>query len=90
MLGLHDHIFVASPRDSVECLPESDGSNKLGASFEMPSSRWHVNPAKYMELISSLKPNVWASLADEVPAWVPEKRNKTPVDRTIHWLDDCS
>ncbi|KAJ0977215.1 hypothetical protein J5N97_012689 [Dioscorea zingiberensis] len=89
MLGLHDHIFVASPRDSVECLPESDGANKLGASFETPSGRRHVNPAKYMELISSLKPNVWASLADEVPAWVPEKRNKTSVDRTIRWLDDC-
>lgn len=42
-----------------------------------------------MELISSQKPNLWASLADEVPAWVPEKRNKTSVDRTLRWLDDC-
>ncbi|XP_008781986.1 queuine tRNA-ribosyltransferase accessory subunit 2-like isoform X2 [Phoenix dactylifera] len=48
-----------------------------------------VKPKEYMEMISSLKPNLWASLADEVPAWVSEKRNKTSVDRTLHWLDDC-
>ncbi|XP_020246568.1 queuine tRNA-ribosyltransferase accessory subunit 2-like isoform X3 [Asparagus officinalis] len=42
-----------------------------------------------MEMICSLKPNLWASLADEVPAWVSEKRNKASVDRTIRWLDDC-
>lgn len=42
-----------------------------------------------MEIISSLKPNLWASLADEVPAWVSEKRNKASVDRTVRWLDDC-
>ena len=36
-----------------------------------------------------MKPNLWASLADEVPAWVNEKRNKTSVDRTIRWLDAC-
>ncbi|XP_039125209.1 queuine tRNA-ribosyltransferase accessory subunit 2-like [Dioscorea cayenensis subsp. rotundata] len=89
MLGLHDHVFVASPRDCVECLPESDSANKLGASFETPTGRRHISPAKYMELISSQKPNLWASLADEVPAWVPEKRNKTSVDRTLRWLDDC-
>lgn len=52
----------------------------------------HVSQMKsveYMELISSLKPNLWATLADEVPAWVPEKRNKTSVDRTVRWLDEC-
>lgn len=43
MLGLHDHVFVASPRDCVECLPESDSANKLGASFETPTGRRHVN-----------------------------------------------
>ena len=42
-----------------------------------------------MEMISSLKPNLWASLADEVPSWVVEKRNKTSVDRTVRWLDEC-
>jgi queuine tRNA-ribosyltransferase accessory subunit len=42
-----------------------------------------------MELISCMKPNIWASLADEVPAWVTEKRNKVSVDRTLRWLDAC-
>lgn len=42
-----------------------------------------------MEKIASLKPNLWASMADEVPAWVSEKRNKTSVDRTLRWLDEC-
>ena len=48
-----------------------------------------IKPVEYMELISSMRPNIWATLADEVPAWVSEKRNKTSVDRTVRWLDDC-
>lgn len=40
-------------------------------------------------MISSMRPNIWAALADEVPAWVSDKRNKTSVDRTLRWLDDC-
>lgn len=40
-------------------------------------------------MISSMKPNMWVTLADEVPAWVSEKRNKASVDRTMRWLDDC-
>ncbi|RWV91708.1 hypothetical protein GW17_00045985 [Ensete ventricosum] len=80
MLGLHEHFFVAAPRDSLESLPESDGTNKLGASFETPCGR---------RLIASLKPNLWASIADEVPAWVSGKRNKTSIDRTLRWLDEC-
>lgn len=89
MLGLHECIFVAVPRDSIESLPESEGTNKLGASFETPRGRRLVKPKEYVEMISSLKPNLWASLADEVPAWVSEKRNKISVDRTLRWLDDC-
>nr|XP_029118417.1 queuine tRNA-ribosyltransferase accessory subunit 2 isoform X2 [Elaeis guineensis] len=89
MLGLHECIFVAAPRDSIESLPESEGTNKLGPSFETPCGRRLVKPKEYMDMISSLKPNLWASLADEVPAWVSEKRNKTSVDRTLRWLDDC-
>ncbi|MBA0867363.1 hypothetical protein Goshw_029607 [Gossypium schwendimanii] len=42
-----------------------------------------------MEMISSTRPELWATLADEVPAWVSDKRNKTSVDRTIKWLDEC-
>ncbi|XP_074585057.1 uncharacterized protein LOC141840872 isoform X1 [Curcuma longa] len=89
MVGLHDHFFIASPRDSLESLPESDGTNKLGASFETPSGRQLVKPSAYMEMITSLMPNLWTSLADEVPAWVSDKRNKTSVDRTLRWLDEC-
>ncbi|KAF9608559.1 hypothetical protein IFM89_009925 [Coptis chinensis] len=89
MVGLHKHCFVAAPRDSMLCLPVCESSNKFGASFETPCGRRLIRPAEYMEMISSLKPNLWASLADEVPAWVLEKRNKTSVDRTVRWLDEC-
>lgn len=40
-------------------------------------------------MISCMRPNIWATLADEVPAWVTDKRNRTSVDRTLRWLDDC-
>ncbi|XP_050378769.1 uncharacterized protein LOC126796046 isoform X2 [Argentina anserina] len=89
MVGLPNHGFVAIPRDSVQCLPECNSTNKLGASFETPCGRTLVKPVEYVELISSLKPNTWTSLADEVPAWVSDKRNKTSVDRTVRWLDEC-
>ncbi|THU55682.1 hypothetical protein C4D60_Mb11t09150 [Musa balbisiana] len=89
MLGLHEHFFVAAPRDSLESLPESEGTNKLGASFETPCGRRLIKPSAYVEKIASLKPNLWASMADEVPAWVSDKRNKTSVDRTLRWLDEC-
>lgn len=42
-----------------------------------------------MEMISSTRPDLWASLADEVPAWVTEKRSNLSIDRTLKWLDDC-
>ncbi|KAJ1704217.1 hypothetical protein LUZ63_003996 [Rhynchospora breviuscula] len=89
MVGLQDHFFIASPGDSVESLPEHDGTNKIGAAFETPSGRRLINPKDYMEIISSTRPNLWASLADEVPAWVTEKRNRLSIDRTLKWLDDC-
>ncbi|XP_078170282.1 uncharacterized protein LOC144564557 isoform X1 [Carex rostrata] len=89
MVGLQDHFFIASPSDSVESLPEYGGTNKLGASFETPYGRRLVNPKDYMEMISATGPDLWASLADEVPAWVTEKRSKLSIDRTLKWLDDC-
>ncbi|KAF9618348.1 hypothetical protein IFM89_000983 [Coptis chinensis] len=66
MVGLHKYCFVAAPRDSMLCLPACESSNKFGASFETPCSRRLIRPVEYMEMISSLKPNLWASLADEV------------------------
>ncbi|KAJ6952418.1 queuine tRNA-ribosyltransferase accessory subunit 2-like [Populus alba x Populus x berolinensis] len=89
MLGLHDFGLAAVARDSIQCLPESSASNKLGASFETPCGRLLIKPAEYMGIISSLRPNLWATLADEVPAWVSKKRNKNSVDRTVKWLDEC-
>ncbi|GMH17172.1 hypothetical protein Nepgr_019013 [Nepenthes gracilis] len=89
MLALQDYGFSAVPRDSIVCLPESDASNKMGASFETPCGRFLIKPVEYMKMTSSLGPNWWVSLSDEVPAWVSEKRNKTSVDRTVRWLDEC-
>ncbi|GFP87166.1 queuine tRNA-ribosyltransferase subunit qtrtd1 [Phtheirospermum japonicum] len=89
MIGLHEHVFSAVPRDPILSIPDYQSSNKLGASFETPCGRLLINPQKYMEMISSMKPNMWATLADEVPAWVSEKRNRASVDRTLRWLDDC-
>ncbi|XP_057501819.1 uncharacterized protein LOC130785684 [Actinidia eriantha] len=89
MLGLHEFGFAAVPRDSIVCLPDCDSSNKTGASFETPCGRLLIKPVEYMKMISSMNPNLWVTLADEVPAWVSEKRNKTSVDRTLRWLDDC-
>ncbi|KAB2030890.1 hypothetical protein ERO13_D05G254100v2 [Gossypium hirsutum] len=89
LLGLHDHCFVSVPRDSIQCLPEANSTNKIGASFETPCGRLLIKPVEYMEMISSTRPELWATLADEVPAWVSDKRNKTSVDRTIKWLDEC-
>ncbi|KAI3807097.1 hypothetical protein L1987_23019 [Smallanthus sonchifolius] len=89
LLGLQGYGFVAVPRDSILFLPESYSSNKNGASFETPCGRFLVKPLEYMKMITSMKPDLWVSLADEVPASVTAKRNKTSVDRTITWLDDC-
>lgn len=89
MVGLHECGFVAVPRDSIVCFPESGATNKFGASFQTSCGRHLVKPVEYMELITSMKPDMWATLADEVPAGVSVKRNKTSVDRTLKWLDEC-
>ncbi|KAK1427553.1 hypothetical protein QVD17_16240 [Tagetes erecta] len=89
LLGLQGYGFVAVPRDSILSLPECSSSNKNGASFETPSGRFLVKPLEYMKMISSMKPDLWVSLADEVSASVTVKRNKASVDRTITWLDHC-
>ncbi|XP_059277445.1 uncharacterized protein LOC132031480 [Lycium ferocissimum] len=89
LLGLRDHILVAVPRDSIRSIPDHDSTNRIGASFETPCGRMLIKPAEYMEMISSMRPNLWASLADEVPAWASEKRNKASVERTLKWLDEC-
>ncbi|KDP45649.1 hypothetical protein JCGZ_17256 [Jatropha curcas] len=89
MLGLDEHAFAAVARDSVQILPESNSTNKLGASFETPCGRILIKPVEYLQMISSMKPNIWTTLADEVPAWVSDKRNRISVDRTVKWLDEC-
>ncbi|CAI9108225.1 OLC1v1007779C1 [Oldenlandia corymbosa var. corymbosa] len=89
MIGLHQHIFVAVPRDSITSIPEHQSTNKTGPSFHTPGGRLLIKPADYMQLVSSMKPDLFVSLADEVPAWVSTKRNTASVDRTLRWLDDC-
>ncbi|AES87621.2 putative tRNA-guanine(34) transglycosylase [Medicago truncatula] len=89
LIGLGDYGVVAVPRDNVHSLPECKGASKLGASFETPCGRLLIKPKDYVEMISCMRPNIWATLADEVPAWVTDKRNRTSVDRTLRWLDDC-
>ncbi|KAI3882293.1 hypothetical protein MKW92_019289 [Papaver armeniacum] len=89
LVGLQNYGFSASPRDSMVCLPVAETTNKFKAAFETPCGRLSIKPSEYVEMVSSLKPNVWASLADEVPAYTSESRNKTSVDRTIRWLDEC-
>lgn len=39
MLGLHDYGLAAISRDSIQCLPACDATNKIGASFETPCGR---------------------------------------------------
>ncbi|CAL0314715.1 unnamed protein product [Lupinus luteus] len=89
MLGLNKYCIVAVPRDSVQCIPQFKGATKFGPSFDTPSGRLLVKPKDYVETISCMKPNIWSALADEVPAWVSNKRNKSSVDRTLKWLDEC-
>ncbi|KAJ8436440.1 hypothetical protein Cgig2_013481 [Carnegiea gigantea] len=89
MVGLPEYGLGAVLRDSIICLPESTSTNKNGASFETPFGRLSIKPVEYMKMISYMKPNWAVSLPDEVPAWVTEKRNKSSVDRTILWLDEC-
>ncbi len=48
-----------------------------------------VGPVKYMEVNNTCKPNLWAGLADEVPAWMMEKWNHMSVGCTLQWLDHC-
>lgn len=48
-----------------------------------------VKPVEYMEMISSMRPNIWTTLADEAPGWATDKRNRISVDRTLKWLDEC-
>ncbi|GLJ17165.1 hypothetical protein SUGI_0297210 [Cryptomeria japonica] len=89
MLSMPEYGFIAILRDSVSCISDAEGSNKFGASFETPFGNRMVKPVQYMESISALRPNLWSSLPDEVPAWVSDKRNKLSVDRTTRWLDEC-
>ncbi|GAB2290315.1 hypothetical protein Dimus_024593 [Dionaea muscipula] len=90
MLGLQQYGLAAVPRDSIISLPNSDATNKKGASFETPFGRFLIKPAEYMKMINSQKPNWWVSLSDEVPVWASDKRQKISVDRTLQWLDECN
>ncbi|BBN15766.1 queuine tRNA-ribosyltransferase accessory subunit [Marchantia polymorpha subsp. ruderalis] len=89
LLSLQRRVVVGIARDSFG--QEADGLNgtKFGAAFETSSGRRVVGPKKYMEAINALRPDLWATLPDEVPAWATTKRHRMSVDRTLRWLDDC-
>ncbi|XP_024538748.1 queuine tRNA-ribosyltransferase accessory subunit 2 [Selaginella moellendorffii] len=89
LLNLQGNALVSLARDSIVSEPDGEGNTKLGAAFNTSSGRRVIGPAKYMELVNALKPNVWASIADELPTWVSQRRNKLSVDRTLQWLDKC-
>lgn len=39
MVGLPEYGYAAVARDSIQCLPECNSTNKFGASFETPCGR---------------------------------------------------
>jgi queuine tRNA-ribosyltransferase subunit QTRTD1 len=54
MLGLHDYGLVAVARDSIQCLPECNSTNKIGASFETPCGRLLViGPYSFLIKVTS-------------------------------------
>ncbi|GLI59310.1 hypothetical protein VaNZ11_001164 [Volvox africanus] len=48
-----------------------------------------VSPERYMETMAALKPDLFVSLCDEVPADATSKRVATSIMRTAAWLDAC-
>eukprot|EP00250_Pteridium_aquilinum_P004638 c14851_g1_i1 orf=76-1287(-) len=89
LVSLPDYAIAAIARDSIVCVGDHDGSNKIGASFQTPFGRRLVDPAEYMKVVNAMQPDIWSSLPDEVPSWVTSKRNKMSVERTLKWLDRC-
>lgn len=73
LLGLHEYGFAAVARDSVQCLPECDATNKFGASFETTCGRRLVMESHYffsyqlllsIPLLSSLENKFLSSLCN--------------------------
>ncbi|KAL9668166.1 hypothetical protein QQ045_002541 [Rhodiola kirilowii] len=89
LVSLDEFGFAAIPRDSTYILPEYGSTNKFGPCFETPCGRHLLKIVEYMQMIAAMKPDLWATLSDEVPAFVTNKRNIMSVDRTIKWLDEC-
>ncbi|GIL71247.1 hypothetical protein Vretifemale_1850 [Volvox reticuliferus] len=48
-----------------------------------------VSPERYMATVAALKPDLFVSLCDEVPADAKAKRVATSIKRTAAWLDAC-
>ncbi|XP_006441616.2 queuine tRNA-ribosyltransferase accessory subunit 2 [Citrus clementina] len=77
MVGLHEYGFAAVARDSIQCLPECGSTNKTGASFETPCGRRLVHNLTSIKLLSYFSCKIMFC------------KNKTSVDRTVKWLDEC-
>ncbi|GBG79549.1 hypothetical protein CBR_g29696 [Chara braunii] len=88
LLSFHDYALFALTSDPLEF--EAGGTTtKTSASFETPAGRRSVTISQYMEVINAMKPDVAASLTDEILATSSAKRTIKSVDRSLRWLDSC-
>lgn len=84
-----DMLLVATARDSV-AYEYSGRSNRDGETYV--KTHWghtEVSPARYVQTIAALQPDLWTGLADEVAASATHKRARASVSRTARWLDAC-
>ncbi|VAI37963.1 unnamed protein product [Triticum turgidum subsp. durum] len=81
--------FMSSDLLSSLPLPDSLLLNVCPTHFiEVPPSKTISNIGGLHHMLG-LPDHILVAAADEVPAWVNEKRNKTSVERTLRWLDAC-
>ncbi len=45
-----------------------------------------VSPAKYMQIIAALQPDMYTAMADDVASSASRKRARASVTRTAQWL----
>ncbi|KAI8476810.1 MAG: tRNA-guanine(15) transglycosylase-like protein [Monoraphidium minutum] len=93
--GLHRFIgapgwpMLATHRDPT-LLEYAAGkpSNIKGVYTVIHSGGMHVTPARYMEAIKAIQPEIFVSMADEVLGDATAKRVGQSVERTTKWLDE--
>ncbi|KAK9817125.1 hypothetical protein WJX72_009858 [[Myrmecia] bisecta] len=66
-LALQDYVLVATARDpTVYTYTGRKAGSEDGVQVEMPHGSTLLTPARHMEVIASLRPDVYVSLCDEV------------------------